>query len=141
MTLKEKLSELKMLNNKIYKHKDLISYFEKKSNSITGCNYDKEVVDGTKSLEAPFIKWIYRKIDVEKILEEDIQRLKIGIKEINSLIEKIENYDYKNVLISRYLLFMTFDEISSIIHYSASSVFRFHREGLIELEKEYKKKY
>ena len=41
--------------------------FEELANSIPGGNYDQPVVQKTRSQQAPFIKWIDKIMEVEKM--------------------------------------------------------------------------
>ena len=60
------INEITKLRFKISKQKELINYYEVMSHSLGGSDYSTERVDGTRNLEAPFVKWIYKKIDAEE---------------------------------------------------------------------------
>lgn len=53
---------------------------------------------------------------------------------ILSLINKIENPDYKKLLKYRYLYFQKWDDIAFYMHYSTQYVYELHREALAEVK-------
>ena len=128
------IEEIKQLRNKIKGQKELINYYEQMSHSLGGSDYSTERVDCTRDLRAPFEKWIYKKIDAEEKLKSFEEALAIKLDELSAAIEKIESHNHQLVLISRYLNDMRWEDIPSDLGYSASSIYRLHREGLALLE-------
>ena len=104
------------------------------SHSLGGSDYSTERVDCTRDLRAPFEKWIYKKIGAEEKLKSLEEALTIKLDELSAAIEKIESHNHQLVLISRYLNDMRWEDIPSDLGYSASSIYRLHREGLALLE-------
>jgi RNA polymerase sigma factor (sigma-70 family) len=130
MTAKEYLSQVYQLEHKIKQLKLRSDEFERLSLSVPGSNYDGVRVDGTRNQEAPYVKWIVKKSEVDgKItaLQKDLERLKV---EILQVIEKLENEDYKNVLIMRYLDTLTWDKIADNLYCSISTVKRWHKVAI-----------
>ena len=128
------IEEIKQLRNKIKGQKELINYYEQMSHSLGGSDYSTERVDCTRDLRAPFEKWIYKKIGAEEKLKSLEEALTIKLDELSVAIEKIESHNHQLVLISRYLNDMGWEDIPSDLGYSASSIYRLHREGLALLE-------
>lgn len=128
------IEEIKQLRNKIKGQKELINYYEQMSHSLGGSDYSTERVDCTRDLRAPFEKWIYKKIGAEEKLKSFEEALAIKLDELSAAIEKIESHNHQLVLISRYLNDMRWEDIPSDLGYSASSIYRLHREGLALLE-------
>lgn len=128
------IEEIKQLRNKIKGQKELINYYEQMSHSLGGSDYSTERVDCTRDLRAPFEKWIYKKIGAEEKLKSFEEALTIKLDELSAAIEKIESHNHQLVLISRYLNDMRWEDIPSDLGYSASSIYRLHREGLALLE-------
>lgn len=128
------IEEIKQLRNKIKGQKELINYYEQMSHSLGGSDYSTERVDCTRDLRAPFEKWIYKKIGAEEKLKSLEEALTIKLDELSAAIEKIESHNHQLVLISRYLNDMRWEDIPSDLGYSASSIYRLHREGLALLE-------
>jgi DNA-directed RNA polymerase specialized sigma subunit len=126
MTSKEYLSQVYHLELKIKQLKIRSKEFERLSNTVPGSNYDGVRVDGTRNQEAPYVKWIVKKSEVDNkiaTLQKDVERLKV---EILQVIEKLENEDHKNVLIMRYLDTQTWEKIAESLYCSISTVKRWH---------------
>lgn len=131
----EKLKDIQTLRYKIKKQEELIEYYETMARSVGGCDFSTERVDCSRNLEAPFVKWIIKKLDAEDKLKEMNVMLEKKIDEMMSVVEKIENIDYRKIITYRYLLFKEWFQISKSLCLSLSSVYRFHRIALKELEK------
>ena len=130
MTSKEYLSQVYNLEHEIKQLKLRSEEFERLSLSVPGPNYDGIRVDGTRDLEAPFVKWLMKKDEVDrkiKTLEEKLVKLK---SDILSVIDALENEDYKNILIMRYLDTLTWEEIANKMYYSVATVKRWHKKAL-----------
>lgn len=130
MTVKEYLSQVYHLEKRIAQLKLRSEEFERLSLSVSSPNYGGIRVDGTKSYEAPFVKWIEKKDEVDRKiqdLEEKLAKLKT---EILTVIDSLENEDYKNILIMRYLDTLTWEEIANKMFYSEKTVRRWHAMAL-----------
>ena len=130
MTNKEYLSQPYKLEHRIERLKLRSKEFDRLSNTVPGSNYDGIRVDGTRKQEAPFVKWIEKKSEVDNnivTLQKDLERLKV---EILQVIEKLENEDHKNVLIMRYLDTQTWDKIAENLYCSTSTVKRWHKVAI-----------
>ena len=91
MTAKEYLSQIRKLEYKISRMKLRSEEYELLSHSLPGQNFDGVRVDGTRNLEAPFVKWIMKKCDLDqeiKVLEEKLVNLKA---EVLLCIEILDN--------------------------------------------------
>lgn len=135
MTNKDYLSQVYHLELKIKQLMLRSKEFERLSFTVPGSNYYGIRVDGTHNQEAPYVKWIVKKSEVDnKIanLKKELERLKV---EILQVIEKMENEDYKNVLIMRYLNSLTWEKIAERLYCSSSTVKRWHNNavGLLKL--------
>lgn len=134
MTNKEYLSQVYRLELKIKQLKVRSEEFERLSNTVPGSNYDGIRVDGTHNQEAPYVKWIVKKSEVDiKIatLQKELERLKVEILEV---IENLENEDHKNVLIMRYLDIQTWEKIAEKLYCSTSTVKRWHGQALSNIK-------
>lgn len=130
MTNKEYLSQLYHLEKKIRQLKLRSDEFERLSLTVPGSNFYAVRVDGTRNSEAPFVKWLIKKAEVDEVidsLQKEETRLKI---EIMQVIEKLENEDYKNVLIMRYLDTQTWEKIAENLYCSTSTVKRWHKNAV-----------
>ena len=129
------INEITKLRFKISKQKELINYYEAMSHSLGGSDYSVERVDGTRNLEAPFVKWIYKRIDAEEKLKVMEATLEAKLDELGSIIDKLDQMEYQMVLTYRYILNTDWDEMPSKLNYSISTIYRFHRCALEELSK------
>ena len=134
MTAKEYLMQVQKLEYKISRMKLRSEEYERLSHSIPGPNYDRELVSGTRNLDAPFVKWIMKKTDIDREIESLEEKL-VNLKaEIMLTIEKLDSEDYKNVLVMHYINGLPFVEVAEKLYLSESTVFRWHRCGLENLE-------
>ena len=86
------------LQIQIAKKKEYIAFCEERSNSIPGPCYDKIGTNPSPNFDAPFVKWIYRRIDAEaelKELEENATKVKM---EIEDSISKLNDPDMERIL-------------------------------------------
>lgn len=104
------------------------------SESIPGQSYDGIRVDGTRNLDAPFVKWLMKKADLEqeiKVLEEKLANLKA---EIVTCIESLDNEDYKNLLVMHYIKGLPWTEIANRMYVVERTIYRWHSKALKELK-------
>ncbi len=130
MTAKEYLSQVYQFEKKIKQLKLRSNEFERLSLSVPGSNYDGVRVDGTRNLDAPFVKWLMKKDEVDRSidsLQKKVARLK---HEILKVIDTLENEDYKNILIMRYLDTLTWEEIATKLYVARRTVLRWHDKAI-----------
>ena len=131
----KKISEVQKLRFRISKQKELIEYYDQMSHTLGGSDYSRERVDCTRNLEAPFVKWIYKRIEAEEKLKEMESALEVEVNELATLIDQLDNVDYKKILTYRYVLDTDWYDMPSVLNYSSSTIYRFHRLALLELKK------
>ena len=61
------IEDVLSLRTKITNIDKQIEYYELMANTLGGPNYDSERIDKTRNLDAPFVKWIFKKLDAEDI--------------------------------------------------------------------------
>ena len=127
------IKEVTTLRNRIKKLKELIDYYELMSSTIGGPNYDAEHIDKTRDLDAPFVKWILKKLDAEAEMKEVKKELEGKVNILIETIDALESIDEKTVLTLRYVQDLSWEKIEEKTYYSRTSVFRFHRNGLENL--------
>ena len=130
MKAKKYLQQIQRLSNHIERLKDEAKEYERLANSVPGQTFDRERVDCTRNLEAPFVKWIYKKIEKE----EEIAKAEKKLLEIKSVAEgyicKINDVDLRLLLIYRYFNFYSWSQIASKMYVSMSTVYRYHELAL-----------
>lgn len=135
MTITEWLNQIFVLTKKLNSLKTLKSYYEEKANSIPGGNYDEPVVQKTREGRAPFIKWIDKLMDVDKKIEEAEANLKQVTKSTVDTINLIDNYDYRNLLMMRYVYLEQWEDIAMELSVSMATVKRWNYAAKKEIEK------
>lgn len=55
--------------------------------------------------------------------------------EISRAIQKVENYDYQDLLVKRYILGETWEKIAEDMNYSEQHIHRLHGETLKKIQK------
>lgn len=133
MTAKEYLEQVQKLEYKIKRMKQRSEEYERMSLSVSGQNYEDARVDKTRNLEAPFVKWIMKKCDLDREIET-LEKKLVNLKaEIMLTIEKLDNEDHKNVLVMHYLNGCTWNDVAKKLYVGRRTVFRWNEQGLNEL--------
>lgn len=130
MDVKQYLSRYHYLELDIKHMQDEIKEYERLANSIPGMNFDAIRVDGTRSLDAPFTKWIHKALEKElqiADLKKQLQQVKC---EIISTIDEVEDMDLRKILIYRYIDRNSWNEIASKMFISYSSSRRLHDKAI-----------
>lgn len=126
--------ELKDLEKKKARLEELIVHYDRMSLSVPGPNYDREVVDGTKSHDAPFVKWVYKKIEAEEVLKNVILRIDEKKRELDDMLDAIDE-EMAMVIRYRYIIKEDWDDIAKHMNYAISTVYKLHAKGLDMLKK------
>jgi DNA-directed RNA polymerase specialized sigma subunit len=133
MDVKEYLCRYNVTEEKILKLQQIVAEYLRLANTIPGVNLDQIRVDGTRKLDAPFEKWILKALDDELLIEELKKQLPLIKCEIISLIDELEDKEYKMILIHRYIDWLSWTEISQKLYYSSSKIRRMHDKALEEI--------
>jgi len=134
MNVKEYLSRYHDTELKIMRMQAEVDEYIRLANSIPGMNFDAIRVDGTKSLEAPFVKWINRALDNELLIAEMKSNLPIIKGEIISVIDELEDEQHKMVLIRRYIDWLSLSEIAAKMYVSLSTLKRWYKKALSTIQ-------
>ena len=134
MTSKEFLQRPMRLRWRIDALKLQKEQYEELANSIPGGNYDKPVVQKTRSNEAPFIKWIDKIMDIEKKIESMEAEYETAKAAVVKAIERLPNPDHQTILIMRYLNEYSWADICDKLYISLSTAKRWHWDAINSLE-------
>ena len=133
MTAKEYLEQIGRLAHKIEAMKMRSEEYDRLSFSLPGQDFTRERVQCTRNYDAPFVKWIMKKHEID----EEIKKLEIKLQNLQAeallKIESLESEDYKNVLIYRYIKDMSLTEVASKLYISLSTAKRWHNQALSKL--------
>ena len=130
MDVRRYLSRYHYLELDIKHMQDEITEYKRLANSIPGMSFDAIRVDGTKSLDAPFTKWIHKAMEKELQIAGLIKQLQKVKCEIISVIDKLEDTEHKKLLIYRYIDWDNWNDISSKLYVSLSTIKRWHKNAL-----------
>lgn len=135
----EFLSRYHDLKIKIQKKKEYITFCDERSLSISGPSYGEKIGSNpNRNTEAPFVKWIYKKIEAEETLKE-MEKEIVGVKnEIEETISNLDNEDYEKLLTYRYIDWLTWREIADILYVSRATLYRWHNDAINKLQIEKK---
>ena len=123
-----------LVNSKMEQIENLRALSEKVTTS-----YSAEQVSHSRnvtSLEDTIVRIVAAQEDLNRQLDE-VVRLQV---EISSLIGKVQNANYSQILIKRYLRFMPWNRIASEMGYSRRWVLQKHGQALEVVEKLLKEK-
>lgn len=131
MDAKEYLMQIKKLEHKIYCMKLRSEEYDRMSLSIPGPSYGEKIGSNpNRNTDAPFVKWIYKKIEIDekiKVLEDKLKNIK---SQALLIIEELENEDFKTILVKRYIEVENWDVIASAIFVSKRTAIRWHDAAL-----------
>lgn len=133
MTKIDYLSQLGKLRTKIERMLERIEEYTNLAQSPATANYSDVKVKGTPSGEAPFVKWVYKIIELEQKVAEMQDELQTLQAKVITAIEQLDNDDYKSLLVLRYLQNMEWEAISAKLYISTTTAYRWHRSALQKL--------
>lgn len=126
MTAREYLEQIGYLKRKIHYLELEAEEYERLSLSIPGPNYEREIVDCTRNLEAPFVKWLDKKFEtIEKIKKTQTKLEEVKMVAADA-ISKLDNVEYRLVLTYRYFDGLTWPEICIKVNFAKQTVYRYH---------------
>lgn len=115
---------------KIEKKKQYIDFCEERANSIPGPKYDDMPRNPNVNTEAPFVRWIFKRIETEEELEELEKKLAIVKMEIEKAINTVKEEDLQMILTYRYIDWLTWSEIAAKVYYSDKTIRRKHDQAI-----------
>lgn len=131
MDAKEYLMQIKNLEHKIYCMKLRSEEYDRMSLSIPGPSYGEKIGSNpNRNTDAPFVKWIYKKIEIDEKIKTLEEKLKNTKSQALLIIEELENEDFKTILVKRYIEGENWDVIASAIFVSKRTAIRWHDAAL-----------
>ena len=133
MNKKEYLRQAYLLDKRIKADMDEVVRLRELATSVSSLRYDREYVQTTRSIEAPFVKALIRVMHLEVKINMEITLL-ISLKEqILDVISKLESVDEQMILRYRYMSNMTWEDIGKELHAGVRTVIRWHGNALEHL--------
>lgn len=133
MTVKEFLKQAYRLNELINSDLEELQNLRELSRSVSSPVLE-EKVSKTKSADPPFEKYVIRIVDLEKQIQQDVERLIKLKSDIREAINQMENVDEKLLLRYRYINFLNWEEICVNLNVSMRTVHRLHSSALQHLK-------
>lgn len=133
MTAKQYLKQIRKLDNLIATKLELLEKMRAMSTSVSQTFEPNKIKN--KNLRNKTEDLIIKIVDLEREITDDIDRLVDLKRAILQKIDKLENKDYIRILIKRYLLDRTWEQIAVEMKYSFRHVIRMHGHALREFEK------
>lgn len=130
MTSKEFLDRPYHIKKKIRYLELELDRYKVMMNSIPQPSYGTVRVDKTPSTETPNQKALEKYYETQDKIAEKKAELERVIAEITTVIDELENDDYKTLLKERYIMGKSFVEIGQIMFISYATIKRWHRISL-----------
>ena len=120
------------LQKKITCGKEQIKFLEKLIEEI---EYDLKDIDVSKKISKKYLDTCNKSIEkIKKQVLNDVKKSVRVMGEIYNVINKLDNTNYKIILIYKYIDMHTYEEIEELTHISRSNLFRYHKKALEELQ-------
>ena len=133
MTTKEYLAQAYNLDLLI--RSDLEEYCELRTMivSLQSPSFE-ENLNTMRNLNAPFMKGLFKLMELEETIRQEIAQYTETCIDIRNLIASVDNSRYRAVLHYRYLNKMTWEDIADKMRVNQSSVRRWHEEAINQIE-------
>lgn len=133
MGAKEYLSQVHRLNQLINIKLEEVSSLRSLASRVTTA-FGEEKVQTSKK-QSPMEDIIVRLMDLENEINNDIDNLIALKEEVIENINKIDNYNLSLLLTMRYINNKDWETIADNMLYDVRTIYRFHKEGLKEIDK------
>lgn len=130
MEVKEYLKQTDGLQHHIDLLKIESQQLELQSQSVQGVQYGEHISSPNKNTEAPFVRCLLRKQEIDEQLKREEDYLSSLKMDISAAIDELDCIDERIVLRARYINSNTWDEIANQLNYSLRSTHRIHAQAL-----------
>ena len=134
MTAKQYLRQAYRLNELINSDLEELAQLKALSTSISSSNLSGMPPLSTKNTEPSFVRCINKIVDLEKIINDEIDRFVELKKEIREVINNVPDPDERLVLRLRYIEFLKWEAIASSMGLSLKQVHRIHASALMNVK-------
>lgn len=110
-----------------------IGHCEMMAAATPGMNFDSEMVDKPRNLDAPFVKWVYKKIELEEKLKEIDEEFCKACTLLDAYLNLLDDVKEMMVVSLRYELGKSWAEVADELHFSESTLCRTHRSAMLKL--------
>lgn len=130
MKAKDFLKKGYKLNELIEANKEELERLKALASSISSPVLSDMPKSPSRNTDAPYVKYVHQIIELEKLIEEEIEKYLSIKKTIRKAISEVEDSDEKLLLQYRYIIFLTWDEICERLNVSLRTVHRIHASAL-----------
>lgn len=131
MTKKQYLRQGYKLKQEIKSLEQTLKELESNLDDVKAIQYSKDKLQGGPLQDdTNIIEKIDKIIEVENIIKDKLLELKTFQANLILEILKLNNTDEKNLLQARYIMNLTWEEISKELDYSLTQIHRIHRKAL-----------
>lgn len=135
MNAHDYLSQVGKLQHKLDMMQFRADEYNRLASSVPGPCYGERIGSNpNRNTEAPFVKWVWKLLDLEKEMDGVRAELDAVKAEAIGAIEKMGDENLKSVLMLRYISLLSFPEICDRLYVSLPTVKRWNRCGLEKLE-------
>lgn len=141
MDAKKYLSQARLLNNRIKSFENELDYINTIALGPSGPSYGPNKIKQQPNLEAPFIRYIDKIIELEKMIHDEIDKLMALKREIAKTIAEIGDAKLEIILRERYINCRNWEDIAIDLAYSQVYLYKLHQRALklVKVPKEYSK--
>lgn len=139
MDARKYLSQARLLNNRIRSYENELEYINTIALGPSGPSYGPNKVKQAPSLEAPFIRYIDKIMELEKIIHDEIGKLIELKQEIARAIAEVGDAKLEIILRERYINCRNWEDIAIDLAYSQVYLYKLHQKAikLIKVPQEY----
>ena len=137
MKAKDYLKHLKYLDTSINQKIQELADLRLKAISPTGIDYSKEHIKTSVDGEAPFVKTVYKIIELENEINDEINKFVEEKHKIINQIQGLKDTRYVEILFKRYVEFKTLETISVEMNYTYQYTRELHGYALQLFQKTY----
>lgn len=131
MNARQYLKQAYRLNERIKDKEERIADLKEAAISVSAIDYSKDKIQNTTQGDALYVNQIAQIIELEKKLNDDLQKLKRLKVEISQAIDAVDDVNCSLVLSKRYILMKSWEQIAEEMTYSVSQILRIHEKALI----------
>ena len=130
MTVKEYLHQAYRLDQRIKSDTMEAQNLREMAGSVSAIQYDKERVQTSRNMEAPFVRTIDKLWTLEQKIADELEVLSDLKKQIREVIETVSDTDERLVLKYRYIHNYTWEQIGAELCADARTIRRWHGKAL-----------
>ena len=134
MQVKAYLKQAYRLNELIQSDQQELEDLRLLASSVPGIDYSKDKVQSSPSGDAGFTNIVMRIVELEAAINKDIDRLLALKLEIRETINAVQDNEERLLLKYRYLNFMSWDDICSMMCISVRTAHRIHSSAIANVK-------